>query len=51
MNHSFYNENVMKYATFVPEEYDILIDEDEDAIIYDDSDEWYNNIDESEADV
>lgn len=41
-----YNENVMKYTGgTLPEVYD-----EEDVVVYDDSSEWYNNIDASEAD-
>jgi hypothetical protein len=47
-----YNENVLKWCgSLYSEDIDLLVDEQEDAIvIYDDSQEWYN-IDESEADV
>lgn len=42
-----YNENVMKYTGgTLPEVYD----EEEDIVVYDDSSEWYNNIEASEAD-
>lgn len=43
-----YNENVMKWCGSIVDtysmydSYDLLIEEDEDIIIYDDSDEWYN---------
>jgi hypothetical protein len=42
-----YNENVLKWCGPTPEE-DFILSED-DIIIYDDSEEWYN-IEESEAD-
>jgi hypothetical protein len=45
-----YNENVLKWCGSMYDEVDILIDEDEEVIVYDDSGEWYN-IDGSEADV
>jgi hypothetical protein len=48
-NLTMYNENVLKWCGFMYEEVDILIDEDEEIILYDDTGEWYN-IDESEAD-
>jgi|LakMenEpi03Aug12_release.lakeMendotaPanAssembly.Ray.scaffolds.fasta_scaffold6464851_1 hypothetical protein len=47
-----YNENVLKWCGSVidvdsiyDETYDLLIDEDDDIIIFDDSDEWYNTHD------
>ena len=47
-----YNENVLKWCGSVidvdsihDETYDLLIDEDDDVIIFDDSDEWYNTHD------
>jgi hypothetical protein len=50
-----YNENVMRWCGSIADiyteddGYDILIDEGDEIIVYDDSGEWYN-IDESEAD-
>ncbi len=51
-NLTMYNENVLKWCgSLYSEDIDLLVDEQEDDIvIYDDSQEWYN-IDESEADV
>lgn len=49
-NLTMYNENVLKWCGSMYDDVDILIDDQEDIIVYDDSDEWYNNIDESEAD-
>lgn len=47
-----YNENVMKWTgPYDTEEYDDLIVYDEEIIVVDDSEEWYNNIYASEADV
>jgi hypothetical protein len=47
-----YNENVLKWCgsiveidSIYDETYDLLIDEDDDIIIFDDSDEWYNTHD------
>ena len=49
-NLTMYNENVLKWCgSMYEEDIDLLI-EDDDIIVYDDSQEWYNNIDESEAD-
>jgi hypothetical protein len=45
-----YNENVLKWCGSMYDDIDILIDDHEEIVVYDDSDEWYNNIDESEAD-
>lgn len=46
-----YNENVMKWCgPYDTEEYDDLIVYDEEIIVVDDSEEWYNNIYASEAD-
>jgi len=40
---NIYNENVMKYTGgALPEQYDLLLDEEDDIVVYDDSDEWYN---------
>jgi len=44
-----YNDNVLKWCGSMYDEVDILIDEDEEVILYDDTGEWYN-IYESEAD-
>ena len=40
-----YNENVLKWCgPYDLEEYEeIVVDDERDIIIYDDSDEWYNN--------
>ena len=48
-----YNENVLKWCgSYYDDEYeDLIVDEDRDIILYDDTEEWYNNIDDSEADV
>jgi hypothetical protein len=47
-----YNENVLKWCgSLYSEDIDLLVDgQEDDIVIYDDSQEWYN-IDESEADV
>jgi hypothetical protein len=45
-----YNANVLKWCGSNYDDIDVLIDEDEEIIVYDDAGEWYN-IDESEADV
>ena len=46
-----YNENVLKwYGSMHEDDIDLLIDEHDEIIVYDDTNEWYN-IDESEADV
>lgn len=51
INLTMYNENVLKWCgSMYEEDIDLLIEED-DIIVIDDSQEWYNNIDESEADV
>ena len=51
-NLTMYNENVLKWCgSLYNEDIDLLVDDQEDDIIvYDDSQEWYN-IYESEADV
>jgi len=49
-NLTMYNDNVLKWCGSNYDDIDVLIDEDEEIIVYDDADEWYN-IDESEADV
>jgi len=49
-NLTMYNENVLKWCGSNYDDIDVLIDEDEEIIVYDDAGEWYN-IDESEADV
>ena len=42
-NLTMYNENVLKwYGSMYNEEIDILVDEQEDIVVYDDTDEWYN---------
>lgn len=44
-----YNENVMKWCgPYDQEEYEELIVYDEDIIIVDDSEEWYNSYSEDE---
>ena len=49
-NLTMYNENVLKWCgSMYNEDIDILIDETDEIIIYDDSGEWYN-IEGSEAD-
>jgi len=45
-----YNDNVLKWCGSNYDDIDVLIDEDEEIIVYDDAGEWYN-IDEPEADV
>jgi len=49
-NLTMYNENVLKWCGSNYDDIDVLIDEDEEIIVYDDAGEWYN-IDEPEADV
>lgn len=49
-NLTMYNANVLKWCGSNYDDIDVLIDEDEEIIVYDDAGEWYN-IDESEADV
>jgi len=49
-NFTMYNENVLKWCGSNYDDIDVLIDEDEEIIVYDDAGEWYN-IDEPEADV
>jgi len=45
-----YNENVLKWCgSMYEDDIDLLIDDADEIIVYDDSNEWYN-IDESEAD-
>lgn len=44
-----YNENVLKWCGSNYDDIDVLIDEDEEIIVYDDTGEWYN-IYASEAD-
>ena len=44
-NLTMYNENVLKWcgSMYNNEEIDLLLDEyDDEVIVYDDSDEWYN---------
>lgn len=45
-NLTMYNENVLKWcgAMYSDEDIDLLIDTyEDDIIVYDDSEEWYNN--------
>jgi hypothetical protein len=49
-NLTMYNDNVLKWCGSNYDDIDVLIDEDEEIVVYDDAGEWYN-IDESEADV
>jgi hypothetical protein len=49
-NLTMYNENVLRWCgSMYEEDIDILVDENDEIIVYDDTDEWYN-IYESEAD-
>jgi len=49
-NLTMYNENVLKWCgSMYEDDIDLLIDDADEIIVYDDSNEWYN-IDESEAD-
>ena len=50
-NLTMYNENVLKWCgSMYEDDIDLLIDEHDEIMVYDDTNEWYN-IDESEADV
>lgn len=40
-----YNENVLKWCGPYYEDYDLIVEED---VIYDDSEEWYNEYDDGE---
>ena len=41
-NLTMYNENVLKWCGSNYDDIDVLIDEDEEIIVYDDAGEWYN---------
>ncbi len=50
-NLTMYNENVLKWCgSMYEDDIDTLIDEYDEIVVYDDTQEWYN-IYESEADV